>query len=99
MVTGPRLEPTFTKPLPAPATAQDGFGVNRPTLREILLAGLGDRVRFGAAFDRFEQVGDGRVRAWFTDGTCATGDLLITGTLPIGVLVEVTAGVPGILVG
>src|SRR5216683_2823642 len=54
-----------------------GFGVNRLTLREILLAGLAGTVHFGKTFERFDQLADGRVRAHFADGTTATGDLLV----------------------
>lgn len=70
------LNPKFARPIPA-VDASDGFGVNRLTLREILLAGLDDRVRFGKTFQRFDQVGDGRIEARFTDGTSAVADLLI----------------------
>jgi len=51
--------------------------VNRLTLREILLAGLDDIVHFDKALERFEQVGEGFVRASFADGTFAEGDVLI----------------------
>lgn len=73
----PQLHPRFDKPTPPVEPGVDGFGVNRLTLREILLADLADAVRFGAVFDRFEQTGDGRVRAWFTDGTSTVADLLV----------------------
>jgi 2-polyprenyl-6-methoxyphenol hydroxylase-like FAD-dependent oxidoreductase len=51
--------------------------VNRLTLREILLAGLDDIVHFDKTLERFEQVGGGKVRASFADGTSAEGDVLI----------------------
>lgn len=51
--------------------------VNRLTLREILLAGLGDIVSFDKTLERFEQVGEGLVRATFADGTSAEGNMLI----------------------
>jgi 2-polyprenyl-6-methoxyphenol hydroxylase-like FAD-dependent oxidoreductase len=54
-----------------------GFGVNRLTLREILLTGLDDVVRFGAAFEYCTQEAGGRIRAHFADGTSAAGDLLV----------------------
>jgi 2-polyprenyl-6-methoxyphenol hydroxylase-like FAD-dependent oxidoreductase len=74
-----QLHQTFTRPLPHSQAAPDasGFGVNRLTLRELLLAGLEDTVRFGKAFTRFEQAGAGRVRAYFADGTSADGELLV----------------------
>jgi 2-polyprenyl-6-methoxyphenol hydroxylase-like FAD-dependent oxidoreductase len=74
-----RLRPSFDKPLPHEHDGPDSasFGVNRLTLREILLTGLDGIVHFGKAFERFEQLGDGRVRAHFADGTEASGDLLV----------------------
>ena len=58
----------------------DGAGhlsVDRLTMREILLAGLGADVRYGAAFSRYEELPDGRVRVWFDDGTSTEADLLV----------------------
>jgi 2-polyprenyl-6-methoxyphenol hydroxylase-like FAD-dependent oxidoreductase len=74
-----RLREKFARPLPHPPDGPDpaSFGVNRLTLREILLAGLDGMVRFGKTFQRFEPLGDGRVRAHFADGSSATGDLLV----------------------
>jgi 2-polyprenyl-6-methoxyphenol hydroxylase-like FAD-dependent oxidoreductase len=71
-----QLHEKFSRPIP-PLPGDRFFGVNRLTLREILLAGLEEVVRFGKSFERFEQCGDGRVRAWFADGTSATGELLV----------------------
>ena len=74
-----QLRQKFARPLPHAHSAPDAssFGVNRLTLREILLAGLEGIVRFGRTFERFEQLDGGRVRACFADGTSATGDLLV----------------------
>jgi 2-polyprenyl-6-methoxyphenol hydroxylase-like FAD-dependent oxidoreductase len=72
-----QLNQAFAKPLPPAEPTGTSFGVNRLTLREILLAGLDDIVHFGSTFRRLDQVGDGQVRAWFADGTSATGDLLV----------------------
>lgn len=74
-----RLREKFAKPLPRGHAEPDpvAFGVNRLTLREILLAGLDGVVRFGKAFERFERLDDGRVQAHFADGTAAVGDLLV----------------------
>ncbi|HEX8519683.1 MAG TPA: NAD(P)/FAD-dependent oxidoreductase [Pseudonocardia sp.] len=58
-----------------PADGQ--YGVSRVVLRNLLLAGLDDVVRFGARFERFEVDDDGRVTARFSDGTTATGDVLV----------------------
>ncbi|GAA5081235.1 2-polyprenyl-6-methoxyphenol hydroxylase-like FAD-dependent oxidoreductase [Thermocatellispora tengchongensis] len=76
VVTDHRLAPRFAKPLPEPVPDRQ-FGVNRLTLREILLAGLDDIVHFGKTLLRYEETGDGRVTAHFADGTTATGDLLV----------------------
>ena len=73
-----QLHLQFAKPLPRwPIPDEEGFGVNRLTLREILLAGLEGAVHFGRTCERFDQVEDGLVRASFADGTAATGDLLV----------------------
>lgn len=71
-----QLNQKFAKPIP-PLPADVFFGVYRLTLREILLAGLEERVHFGKAFVRFDQSDDGRIRALFADGTEAYGDLLV----------------------
>ncbi|GAA0372819.1 FAD-dependent monooxygenase [Microbispora corallina] len=69
------LAPKFGKPIP-PLPHDRSFGVNRLTLREILLSGLEDVRRFGAEFVRYDLV-DGGVRAHFADGTSAVADLLV----------------------
>ena len=69
-----QLQPAFSKPLNQDPPGSAGFGVNRLTLREILLAGLD--VRFGKTFAHYSSAPDGRVTAHFADGTSATGDLL-----------------------
>jgi 2-polyprenyl-6-methoxyphenol hydroxylase-like FAD-dependent oxidoreductase len=48
---------------------------SRITLRQLLLAEL-DNVHFGKTFDRYEQR-DGRIIAYFEDGTSAEGDVLV----------------------
>jgi 2-polyprenyl-6-methoxyphenol hydroxylase-like FAD-dependent oxidoreductase len=48
---------------------------SRITLRQLLLAEL-DNVHFGKTFERYEQR-DGRVIAYFEDGTSAEGDVLM----------------------
>ncbi len=74
-----QLKQLFAKPLPPSdsAPARISTGVNRETLREILLAGLGGVVRFGQDYQRFAPLDGGRVAAHFADGTTATGDLLV----------------------
>lgn len=51
--------------------------VSRITLRHVLLDGLDDAVYPGKEFTRYEQAPDGRVTAFFADGTSATGDVLV----------------------
>jgi 2-polyprenyl-6-methoxyphenol hydroxylase-like FAD-dependent oxidoreductase len=65
-----------------PESGSDGFitigsAVDRLTLRQILLAGIDDIVHFNKAYARYEQLEDGRVCAYFTDGTRAIGDVLV----------------------
>lgn len=55
----------------------EGLLFDRHVLRHLLLAGLGDRVRFGARLDHYTELPDGTVRADFSDGTNVTADLLV----------------------
>lgn len=72
------LQPKFVRRLPHPPVPDEtSFGVNRLTLREILLAGLEDVVHFNKTCTHFEQADRVQVRAHFTDGTSALGDLLV----------------------
>ncbi len=52
-------------------------GVDRLTLREILLAGLENVTFFKKELSHYEQDEDGGVRAYFADGTTACGDVLV----------------------
>lgn len=72
-----QLRPKFAKPIPPIEPGLAGFGVNRLTLREILLTGVDDIVHFGKTFDRYEELGDERVRAHFADGSSVEGALLV----------------------
>lgn len=72
-----QLRPKFAKPIPPIEPGPAGLGVNRLTLREILLTGIEDIVHFGKKFDRYEELGDGCVRAHFTDGSSVDGSLLV----------------------
>jgi 2-polyprenyl-6-methoxyphenol hydroxylase-like FAD-dependent oxidoreductase len=62
-----------------PEDAQVGrhYSASRIRLRQILLAGLEDIVQFDRAFMRYEELSDGRVRAFFEDGRSADGDVLV----------------------
>ncbi|NOU90331.1 NAD(P)-binding protein [Paenibacillus sp. LMG 31460] len=51
--------------------------VSRMTLRQVLLTGLEDVVHFDKTFSRFEQYPNGKVIAYFEDGTSAVGDVLV----------------------
>ena len=51
--------------------------VSRITLRQILLAGLEQVVHFDKTFTHYEETADGKVTAFFADGTSATGDVLV----------------------
>lgn len=57
--------------------ADGGAAADRRVLREILLAGLGERVEFGKAVTGYTERPDGTVEARFSDGTGAVGDLLV----------------------
>ena len=74
--TDEQLKPKFRKDVPLVEPGPAGFGVNRLTLREILLSGLEQSVHFGKTLTGYEQLGDG-VRVRFADGTSAEGDLLV----------------------
>src|SRR5262249_27797725 len=49
----------------------------RATLREVLLEDLGDTVSFRKEFTRYERTANGKVTAFFKDGTIAVGDVLV----------------------
>src|ERR1700748_2381513 len=51
--------------------------VSRISLRSILLSGMEDSVFFNKRFTRYEQRPDGKVVAWFEDGSSAVADVLV----------------------
>ena len=53
------------------------YPVNRLALRHLLLTGLEDVVHFEKTFEHYERTQQGKVSAFFTDGTWATGDVLV----------------------
>ena len=63
--------------LPEAGPADAHYGASRISLREVLLSDLDDVVRRGKTFERYETGVDGRVTAYFSDGTSATADVLI----------------------
>lgn len=60
-----------------PDPAERSYPVDRHTLRGILLDGIGADLHYGKTFERYEVGADGRPTAHFTDGTAATGDVLV----------------------
>jgi 2-polyprenyl-6-methoxyphenol hydroxylase-like FAD-dependent oxidoreductase len=57
--------------------AHGDLSANRLTLREVLLSGISDRVHFAKSFSRFDLRDDGKVIAFFEDGSSAHADILI----------------------
>lgn len=55
----------------------DHYSVSRITLRQVLLSGLEDVVRFGKTYERYERNADGTVTLHFADGTTATADIVV----------------------
>ncbi|QDP96490.1 FAD-dependent monooxygenase [Microlunatus elymi] len=51
--------------------------VDRQTLREILLAGLEDKIEYGVGFEGFRIADDGTVRVDLDNGSALTADLLV----------------------
>ncbi|GAA3083570.1 FAD-dependent monooxygenase [Streptosporangium carneum] len=76
------LEELFTTGLPE-ADRQDARAVpgmryaSLMTLRQLLLTGIEDTVRFGKEFLRYERRPDGRITVFFADGTSTVGDVLV----------------------
>ncbi|MFI7634960.1 FAD-dependent oxidoreductase [Nonomuraea sp. NPDC049400] len=57
--------------------ADDHHSVSRITLRQVLLSGLDDVVRFGKSYERYERLPDGRVELFFADGTSESADIVV----------------------
>jgi 2-polyprenyl-6-methoxyphenol hydroxylase-like FAD-dependent oxidoreductase len=53
------------------------YPVNRLALRHLLLTGLEDVVHFEKTFEHYERTREGKVMAYFADGTSVTGDVLV----------------------
>lgn len=51
--------------------------VDRAVLRQILLTGLGDFIRFGKRFERYDNAGENEVIAHFDDGSSVIGSVLV----------------------
>ncbi|MFF3074023.1 FAD-dependent oxidoreductase [Kitasatospora sp. NPDC057904] len=54
-----------------------GAAADRRVLREVLLAGLGERVEFGRAVTGYAELPDGTVEVHLSDGGSAVADLLV----------------------
>ena len=67
----------FLQPADFTDAIEQHRSVSRMTLRQVLLAGLGNSVHFGKRFERYEQRPDGRVVVFFDDGSTAEGDVLV----------------------
>ncbi|HEY4017188.1 MAG TPA: FAD-dependent monooxygenase [Pseudonocardiaceae bacterium] len=57
--------------------ADQNYAVSRTVLRNILLTGMDRIIHYGRTFERYERRADGRVVAYFTDGSTAVGDVLV----------------------
>jgi 2-polyprenyl-6-methoxyphenol hydroxylase-like FAD-dependent oxidoreductase len=79
-VLDPELRVVHRMTIDAPEGHDHGYAgivVDRLTLRQVLLGGLEDAVRFGAVCTGYELLAGGGVRARFADGSAAEGDLLV----------------------
>lgn len=65
------------KPSPPRDPRHGERSVSRMTLRQVLLTGLEDVTHFDKVFSRYEQRTDGKVEAFFEDGSSAVADLLV----------------------
>jgi 2-polyprenyl-6-methoxyphenol hydroxylase-like FAD-dependent oxidoreductase len=73
-----RMRFTATIPLrPDTDPIESERSVSRMTLRQLLFTGMEDVVAFDKTFTHFERNDEGTVTAHFTDGTTATGDVLV----------------------
>lgn len=70
------VDEEITSGNPADPIAQHR-SVSRILLRSVLLDGLDDVVRYDREFVRYETAPDGRVTAFFSDGSSDTGDVLV----------------------
>jgi 2-polyprenyl-6-methoxyphenol hydroxylase-like FAD-dependent oxidoreductase len=60
------------------ADPADGHhSASRITLRQVLLSGLDEVVRFGRTYERYERLPDGRVRLHFADGGSETAGIVV----------------------
>jgi len=67
--------PTYT--VSHPDLAELSLAVSRITLRKVLLFGLDTLVHFDKTFTHYQESPDGKVTAFFEDGSSAVGDVLV----------------------
>lgn len=72
-----RLEELLRVDTPEGSGDKRHYSASRSRLRQVLLAGLDEVVRFDQVFSRYELLGDGQVRAHFEDGRSVDGDVLV----------------------
>ncbi len=69
--------PNPTYAVSEPDLAELSLAVSRITLRKVLLFGLDDVVYFNKTFTHYQQTPDGKITAFFEDGSEAVGDVLV----------------------
>ncbi|MFC4535833.1 FAD-dependent oxidoreductase [Sphaerisporangium dianthi] len=73
-----QLEELLLLPVPPSGDpVDDHHSVSRITLRQILLSGLEEVVRFGKTFERYEREPGGRTRLFFQDGSSDVADIVV----------------------
>ncbi|MEV8632574.1 NAD(P)/FAD-dependent oxidoreductase [Streptosporangium sp. NPDC051023] len=60
-----------------PDPLDNHHSVSRITLRQVLLSGLSDVVRFGRIYERYTREQDGTITLHFADGTAETADIVV----------------------
>ncbi|MFI0349086.1 FAD-dependent oxidoreductase [Actinomadura sp. 9N407] len=71
------LDDLFSSDLPVPGWEGRTVVTSPMTLRQVMLTGIEDLVRFGKEFTHYEHGPTGKVTAYFADGSRAVGDILI----------------------
>ncbi len=61
----------------SPDPLDNHHSISRITLRQVLLSGLSDVVRFDKTYERYTREPDGTVTLHFADGTTETADILV----------------------
>jgi 2-polyprenyl-6-methoxyphenol hydroxylase-like FAD-dependent oxidoreductase len=69
--------PNPTYAVSNPDLAELSLAVSRITLRKVLLFGLETLVHFDKTFTHYQETPDGKITAFFEDGSSAVGDVLV----------------------